>query len=110
MKIIVILYADDTVLFAENENELQDLLNDFQNYCTIWKLDINTETNKIVIFGDRTRRHNNILIDNKPIESVDSFKYLGILLPKTRNFLQTKNMQLIKLGKHFLACIKKSET
>ena len=90
LKIIVILYADDTVLFAENENELQDLLNEFQNYCNIWKLDINTEKTKIVIFGDRTRRHNNILIDNKPIEIVDSFKYLGILLPKTRNFLQTK--------------------
>ena len=51
LKIIVLLYADDTVLYAENENELQDLLNEFQNYCNIWKLVINTEKNKIVILA-----------------------------------------------------------
>ena len=90
LKIMVLLYADDTVLFAENENELQDLLNEFQNYCKIWKLDVNVEKTKIVIFGDRTRRHNDILIDSTPLEIVDAFKNLGVLLAKTRNFLQTK--------------------
>ena len=41
-------------------------------------------------FCDRTRRHNDILIDSTPIEIVDAFKYLGVLLAKTCSFLQTK--------------------
>ena len=40
---MVLLYADDTVFFAENKNKLQDLLTEFQNYCKIWKLDVNVD-------------------------------------------------------------------
>ena len=36
-RIIVLLYAYDAALFAENENELQDFFNKFQNYCKINK-------------------------------------------------------------------------
>lgn len=87
---IILLYADDAILFAENENVLQELLNEFNNYCKLWKLDVNTEKSKIVIFGDRSKNHTNITFDDKPIEILDSFKYLGVLLPKSRSFHQTK--------------------
>ena len=54
-------------------------------------MDANTDKSKIVIFGDRTRNHPDIIFDDKPLEVLDSFKYLGVLLPKSRNFHQTKN-------------------
>ena len=41
---------------------------------------------KIVIFGDRTRNADIIFDDEQ-----DSFKYLGVLLPKSHNFHQTKS-------------------
>lgn len=90
LKLVVLLYADDTVLFAENEEELQQLLNKFQIYCSRWKLNVNPEKSKIVIFGDRSRHHNDINFNGQPIEIVDSFKYLGVILPKSRSFYQTK--------------------
>ena len=43
LKLAVLLYADDTVLFAESEEELQQLLNEFQSYCVKWKLNVNPE-------------------------------------------------------------------
>lgn len=90
LKLAVLLYADDTVLFAENEEELQQLLNKFYIYCSRWKLTVNPEKSKIVIFGDRFRHHDNISFNGQPIEIVDCFKYLGVILPKSRNFYQTK--------------------
>ena len=38
-----LLYADDTVLPADDKNALQRCLNNFNDYCKQWKLDINTE-------------------------------------------------------------------
>ena len=52
LRIIVLLYADDTVLFAESEEELKTLLNDFCKYCNDWNLTINPEKSKIMIFGE----------------------------------------------------------
>lgn len=90
LKLVVLLYADDTILFAESEEELQELLNEFHDYCTLWKLNVNIDKSKIVIFGDRTRLHKNIMINDTPLEIVDSYKYLGVLMPKSRSFHQTK--------------------
>ena len=39
------------VLFAESMGELQDLLDKFQIYCSQWKLKVNSEKSKVVIFG-----------------------------------------------------------
>jgi hypothetical protein len=36
LKLFVILYADDTVLMAESSADLQNQLNSFQDYCSIW--------------------------------------------------------------------------
>ena len=55
LKLVVLLYADHTVLFTESEEELQQLLNEFQSYCVRWKLNVNPEKSKIVMFGHRSR-------------------------------------------------------
>ena len=89
MKLVVLLYADDAVLFAESEEELQQLLNEFQSYCVRWKLNGNPEKSKIVIFGHRSRQRA-FSFNEQPIEVVDSFKNLGVLLPKTRSFSHKK--------------------
>ena len=39
--LFVLLYADDTVLFANNYQYMQNLLNIFDSYCTKWKLKVN---------------------------------------------------------------------
>ena len=39
--LLVLLYADDKVLFANNYQDMQNLLNVFESYCTKWKLSVN---------------------------------------------------------------------
>jgi hypothetical protein len=45
------LYADDTILLAESREDLQLLLNTFSEYCLEWKLKINVNKTKALIFS-----------------------------------------------------------
>ena len=44
MKLLVLLYQDDTLIFAETNEHLQYALNTFSEYCKLWKLKVNIET------------------------------------------------------------------
>ena len=59
LKILVLLFADDTVIFATNKDDLQVALNVFEHYCDQWKhLTVNISKTKIMIFsGGRIPAH-----------------------------------------------------
>ena len=48
--IFVLLYADDTVIFAETSEGLQRNIDIFGTYCNQWKLSVNCAKSKIMIF------------------------------------------------------------
>jgi hypothetical protein len=45
-----LLYADDTVLMSETSDGLQTLLNNFYEYSKLWKLKVNIDKTKIMVF------------------------------------------------------------
>ena len=49
--LFTLLYADDTIVLAENAEELQLALNALFDYCQLWHLTVNTAKTKIVIFS-----------------------------------------------------------
>ena len=51
LKLFILLFADDTVLFSNNMSDLQTALNTFDSYCRTWKLTVNTNKTKIIIFS-----------------------------------------------------------
>jgi hypothetical protein len=50
VKLFLILYADDIVIFAKSSEELQKSLDKMQEYCRRWKLIVNTAKTKTMIF------------------------------------------------------------
>jgi hypothetical protein len=48
IKLYLLLYADDTVIFAETAAELQSALNAMYLYCETWKLKVNTAKTNVV--------------------------------------------------------------
>ena len=50
LKMFALLYADDTVLMSEIANGLQTLLNIFYEYSKLWKLKVNIDKTKIMVF------------------------------------------------------------
>jgi len=83
-----LLYADDLVLVSETENGMQTLLNNVEAYCRKWHLIINSQKSKVMMFH-KTQNKNphsiNFSIDNKELEMVSSYKYLGHVLCNSRN-------------------------
>ena len=51
LKIFIILYADGTVILSESAESLQEAISAFEEYRTIWKLTVNTNKTKIVVFS-----------------------------------------------------------
>lgn len=51
IKLFVLLYAGDTVLMSEDQESTQNLLNDFSDYCRLWKFQINMNKTKVMVFG-----------------------------------------------------------
>ena len=85
LHLFVLLYADDTILLAENAEYFQHLLNTFSNYCKNWHLKVNSKKTKVVIFG-RGKNKCSFTFEGLQLELVDSFKYLGVTFSKSNSF------------------------
>ena len=54
LKLLLLLYADDTVIFSNDKENFQTCLDTFYEYCIMWKLNINFDKTKIVIFNSKS--------------------------------------------------------
>ena len=106
MKIFVLLYADDTVIMANDAQSLQKNLHYLSEYCDMWNLSVNTDKTKIVIFFSKYeyREKNNFIYKNTTIEIVEHFKYPGVIFNFNNSFVKHKNTCLIKQTKPCLLC------
>ena len=68
-----LLYADDIVLIAGSEEELQRMLNVVGLYAGEWKFRFNSKKSTVMVLGRGAGRWK---LCGKELEVVDSFKYL----------------------------------
>jgi hypothetical protein len=91
LKMYILLYADDTVILSEHEQDFQTALNAYEQYCDSWKLTVNLSKTKIVIFSKGRQSTNyRFFFKNDQIEIVNEFKYLGVIFTRNGSFLTTK--------------------
>lgn len=81
LKLCILLYADDIVLFANSAEDLQKSLNVLADYCLRWKLVVNTEKTKIMVFrkAGNLRQNLRFFYNGTQIEIVKKYKYLGVM-------------------------------
>lgn len=90
LKLLILLYADDTIIFSNDEAEFQTCLDEFNDYCTMWKLNVNYDKTKIIVFNARNLNGMRFKIGEHETEVTDQYKYLGTLLFKSGSFINTK--------------------
>ena len=97
LKLFILLYADDTVLFSESLEDLQLQLNLFYDYCAAWRLKVNISKTKAIIFS-RTRPQQNtrLYFGEDLIEYVENFTYLGVNLSRNGSFNDAKKSNVKK--------------
>ena len=81
LKLFILLYADDIVLFGNSAAELQNAIVILEEYCQKWKLTVNTSKTKVLIFRKGGRLPNGLRFtyNGTEIEIVSKFSYLGIV-------------------------------
>ena len=82
-KIYKISYADDTVIMAESEKELNDTLNKIKSNLQKWSIEINPKKTKCMVVTDNEIEKIDILIGDDKLEQVSNFQYLGIWINET---------------------------
>lgn len=91
MKIFILLYADDTVIFSNTQQDLQKALQVFENYCDKWRLTVNVSKTKILIISrGRPNKHFKFFFNKTELEIVNEYKYLGIYISRSGSFNTTK--------------------
>ena len=90
LKLFFLLYADDTILLSDTFADLQLQLNVFHDYCSFWKLKVNIEKTKAVIFSRAQLPQNQFFCyGDQQIEYVTEFNYLGVIFSKNGSFTST---------------------
>lgn len=50
LSLLVMMYADDTLILANSEEEMKSILKALELYCDQWKLEVNSSKTKVVVF------------------------------------------------------------
>ena len=87
------LYADDTIILAESDKELQNALIGLDDYCKRWKLTVNENKTKVVIFSrGKVRKFPVFTVGTSKLEIVYNYDYLGVTINYNGKFNEaTKN-------------------
>ena len=102
LNLFVLMYADDTVIMAENEHDMQRNLNLLNVYCNCNKLKVNISKTKSMVFARSKTRLNNIptfKLGNIDLEQVDDYMYLGICFNWNGSFVKAKKLLHDKASK-----------
>ena len=70
----MLLYADDTVGFGTAKKEFQNNLDMFYEYSELWRLSINFDKTKIMIFGTQQDQRFNLNLGGHKIDNCYDFK------------------------------------
>ena len=96
LKLYTLLYADDTVILAESEKELQKALDALEIYCKLWQLHVNLDKTKIFIFSrGKVSKHITFLFGGNPVEVVPEYVYLGVVMNYNNKFSKAIQKQIL---------------
>ena len=99
----VLLYADDTIVLAENACELQNALDAVHDYCDMYKLTVNIKKTKIIVFSrGKVKRFPTFKYGDNTIEVASDYIYFGITMNFNTKF--NKAIKMIKVGKPYFQC------
>ena len=105
------MFADDLILISDSAVGLQNCLSKLDAYCKKWRLTVNTEKTKILIFnkGGKKIKKYKFFINGNDLDIVQSYCYLGITFSASGTFkLAIENLHdkakkaLFKLKQHNL--------
>ena len=91
IKMFLLLFADDTVLFSYSKDGLQHLLDNLYLYCNKWGVSVNTgKTVVMVCKRGNVKEDLKLYYDGQLLQNVNKFTYLGITLSCNNTYFQAQ--------------------
>jgi hypothetical protein len=95
----VLCFADDIVLLAESASDLQVLLKTLNEYLGRWRLNVNMEKTKVVVFGARGVTDHVIMLGNETVQQETAYRYLGIWFDQAGTFARSKRVMVARANR-----------
>ena len=109
LHLYTLLYADDTIIMAESEQDLQTALDAVFSFCKLWYLELNISKTKVIIFSrGKVRKHIKFALDETELEVVDQYTYLGVTFNYNNTFYKSIERQISQAKKALFSLITKS--
>ena len=85
-------YADDSVIFSSTRKGLQMGLDVLHDHCAKWRLIINTDKTKVMVFrkGGILTKNDHWFYGYKRLDIVNTFNYVSIVFSYTGKWSQTQ--------------------
>ena len=79
-QVSLLMFADDIVLMAADEADLQVMLDRIENWCNKWRLNINDSKTQIIHYRQKSKSRSqfNFTCGDYSLEYSDKYKYLGV--------------------------------
>ena len=84
-----LMYADDLVLVARKERDLQHMLEVVNQWCSVWNVTVNSDKSQIVHFRPRAVNctRYSFKVGSLELGIVDRYRYLGLYLHEFLDFI-----------------------
>ena len=98
LKIVVLLYADDTLILEESSDDLQIGLDMYSSYSRQWKLETNNDKTENMVFARGRTADYNFTINGIQLEVVSDLKYLKLHTFLSKSFILCSQKVYCKSG------------
>ena len=107
VEIRCLMYADDLLILSKSEVGLQNCLKNLNSYTKKWKINVNLDKTKIMVFNKNGRNiHANVTLGGKSVAITSKYCYLGVILTSSGSFQESQQDRYRK-GLRALYCLKK---
>ena len=89
---------DDVLLMAENEKDLQTLLNITVNTANKYHIVFGEEKSKIMIMNSKKELKNTMKLGNMTLKTTENYKYLGEII-NHKKIYEKPNIRIKKKGR-----------
>ena len=112
MTLSILLYADDIVLFSDNEIKLQLVLNHFNTWCENWQTNYNLDKTKVMHFRPKRMQQTNydFMLGSSNLEYVKNYKYLGMYFDEHLDFIDGVDILSQSAGRALSSIMSKLKT
>jgi hypothetical protein len=97
----VLAYADDIVVLSETEEGLQHIIDEINNWCSEWDIEVNCDKSGVMCFGTTQMEtvQLKIHLGQQEILQCDTYRYLGIVLNSKMDMKETAKATIQSAGR-----------